>query len=162
MTMDDTQSDIDISLSWLQTALRPQQQRLESLIRRILHHFEINSAQVSIAVVNDAEIQQIHQEFFGKATVTDVISFNLSDEHQPCRSFEIIVNADQAGRQANLKNHTPLAELALYITHGLLHNLGYDDATANDAQQMHTLEDQLLEQNGYGKVYYTTDNPERT
>ena len=45
------------------------------------------------------------------------------------------------------------AELALYITHGLLHNLGFDDSTEMQAKKMHDTEDEILRQSGFGLVY---------
>jgi probable rRNA maturation factor len=58
-----------------------------------------------------------------------------------------------AVRQANLRGHTSEAELALYITHGLLHNLGFDDSAENQARKMHETEDEILQEFGYGMVY---------
>ncbi len=56
-------------------------------------------------------------------------------------------------RQADLRGHSSQAELALYITHGLLHNLGFDDSTEDKAKKMHDMEDKILQQLGYGLVY---------
>ncbi len=43
--------------------------------------------------------------------------------------------------------------MALYITHGLLHNLGFDDADPEQARRMHAAEDEILQDFGYGLVY---------
>jgi probable rRNA maturation factor len=56
-------------------------------------------------------------------------------------------------RQANSRGHSSEAEIALYITHGLLHNLGFDDSTEPKAKNMHDIEDNILQQLGYGLVY---------
>jgi probable rRNA maturation factor len=69
-----------------------------------------------------------------------------------------------AVRQALLRNHSSQAELALYITHGLLHNLGFDDTAEDQAEEMHNTEDEILKQLGYGLVYNTqikTEQPGR-
>jgi len=58
-----------------------------------------------------------------------------------------------AVREANLRGHSSEAELALYITHGLLHNFGFDDSTPGKARKMHNVEDEILQQLGYGLVY---------
>jgi probable rRNA maturation factor len=60
-----------------------------------------------------------------------------------------------AVKQANMRGHSSEAELALYITHGLLHNFGFDDSTQKQAEKMHNIEDQILQQLGYGPVYNT-------
>jgi len=58
-----------------------------------------------------------------------------------------------AVRQAKQRGHSTEAELALYVTHGLLHNLGFDDATQSGAKKIHEEEDKILQQLGYGLVY---------
>ena len=58
-----------------------------------------------------------------------------------------------AHRQARLRGHNAQAELALYILHGLLHNLGFDDVTAAKAAKMHKAEDDILKKFGFGVVY---------
>jgi probable rRNA maturation factor len=64
-----------------------------------------------------------------------------------------VVNAEMANRQAAKRGHSPEAELALYITHGLLHNLGFDDLSSEDAKKMHETEDAMLQQLGFGIIY---------
>jgi probable rRNA maturation factor len=45
------------------------------------------------------------------------------------------------------------AELALYVTHGILHLAGYDDHRAADFRRMHAREDELLQNLGLGRVF---------
>ena len=61
--------------------------------------------------------------------------------------------ADEAARQCKAHKHTLQAELALYITHGLLHNLGFDDAETEASAEMHRTEDEILQEAGFGKVF---------
>ena len=56
-------------------------------------------------------------------------------------------------RQAAQRGHSTEAELALYLTHGLLHNLGFNDADKAAAERMHDMEDEILQQAGFGVVY---------
>jgi probable rRNA maturation factor len=127
--------------------------KLETLVRAICEKFGCSHATVHIAIVDDAGIIEVHRQFLQKDTATDVISFDLSDEFEPGRTFQIVVNAEMANRQATKRSHSPEAELALYITHGLLHNLGFDDLSPEDAKKMHETEDALLQQLGFGIIY---------
>jgi probable rRNA maturation factor len=129
--------------------------RYEALTRSILKQFAVDRAVVSIAIVDDERIIEINSRFLDRTTATDVISFDLSDEGDDCRTFDIVINADQASRQANDREHSVCAELALYITHGMLHNLGFDDADEEQAKKMHAMEDQILQDAGFGKIYGT-------
>jgi probable rRNA maturation factor len=127
--------------------------KLEDLIRTICRKFDADHAAVQVAIVNDAGIIEIHQRFLQKDATTDVISFDLSDEFESQRSFQIVVNAEMAARQAAKRGHSAEAELALYITHGLLHNLGFDDINEEDAKKMHETEDEILQSLGFGIIY---------
>lgn len=67
--------------------------------------------------------------------------------------FELVVNGERAAKEANVRGHSGEAELALYVVHGLLHNLGFDDSTKADTKKMHETEDEILQELGYGLVY---------
>ena len=129
--------------------------RLETYIQSILTHFSVAKADVDVAMVDDEGIRRVHEQFLHDAATTDVISFDLSDDPAGAeRSFEIVVNASLAGRESAARGHSLESELALYITHGMLHNLGYDDAAPEQAAAMHKKEDELLEAGGWGRVFH--------
>jgi probable rRNA maturation factor len=129
--------------------------KIKKLVRAVFERFGLSKATVSIAIVDDAEIRKLNRRFLNRKSNTDCLSFDLSDTKGPQspRLFELIVNGEMAIRQANLRGHSSQAELALYITHGLLHNLGFDDSTESKARKMHDMEDNILQQLGYGFVY---------
>jgi probable rRNA maturation factor len=129
--------------------------RLRKLVRTVCKRFGIAQATVSIGIVDDAEIAALNQRFLNHEGTTDCLSFDLSDETAPGapRVFDLIVNGELAAREAAQRGHSVEAELALYVTHGLLHHLGFDDATAARAEEMHRTEDEILQHLGYGSVY---------
>ncbi|MDT8303207.1 MAG: rRNA maturation RNase YbeY [Sedimentisphaerales bacterium] len=129
--------------------------KIKKLVRTVLDRFGLSKATVSIAIVDDAEIRKLNSRFLNRKSNTDCLSFDLSDTREPQspKLFELIVNGEMAVRQADMRGHASQAELALYITHGLLHNLGFDDATDSKARKMHDMEDNILQQLGYGFVY---------
>lgn len=126
---------------------------LKKLVNHICQKFDLAEASVSIAVVDDQRITEINKQYLNCDRTTDCISFDLTDEHTAGSSFELIVNGQMAQTESSARGHSPQAELALYITHGLLHNLGYDDANDQDAKKMHETEDEILKQLGFGRVY---------
>ncbi|MBW7991522.1 MAG: rRNA maturation RNase YbeY [Planctomycetes bacterium] len=129
--------------------------KVKKLVRAVFNRFGLSKATVSIAIVDDDEIRKLNSRFLNRKSNTDCLSFDLSDTKGPQspKLFELIVNGEMAVRQANLRGHSSEAELALYITHGLLHNLGFDDSTDSKARKMHLMEDNILQQLGYGLVY---------
>ena len=153
--MDNESTDISIQITSPIQVPDIDTERLETLTREILKQFAVDRATVSIAIVDDEGIIEINKRFLDRTTATDVISFDLTDEDDDCRTFDIVVNADQASRQSAERGHSQQAELALYITHGMLHNLGFDDADEEQSKEMHAMEDQILQKAGYGKIYGT-------
>jgi len=132
--------------------------RLEKLVKGICNRFKLSRATISIALVDNAQIRRINRKFLNRNRTTDCLSFDLSDVNRKSKIknrklFEVVVNAEQAVKKANLRGHSAEAELALYITHGLLHNFGFDDSTQSRAKKMHQAEDEILKQFGYGMVY---------
>ncbi|MFZ0033707.1 MAG: rRNA maturation RNase YbeY [Sedimentisphaerales bacterium] len=136
--------------------------RLKKLVKTVCNRFKLSKATISIAIVDNAQIRKVNKQFLGSVTPTDCLSFDLSDNKTDSvkslygergRTIELVVNGEMAARQAKLRGHSGEAELALYITHGLLHNLGFNDSTQKQAEKMHNSEDQILQQLGYGPVY---------
>ena len=127
--------------------------KIKTLIETICRRFTNDKVTVSLAIVDDKKIKIINKEFLDHAGATDVISFDLSQEQSDDKLFDIVINAEMAQKQAKTRGHMPQAELALYITHGLLHNFGFDDRQNDQAEKMHKLEDEILQQLGYGVIY---------
>ena len=128
---------------------------LEELVKAVCRRFDVSNATVCIAIVDDAGFREINSRFLNRKSTSDCLSFDLSEESGPKsgRLFELVVNGDMAVKQAALRGHSGRAELALYVTHALLHNLGLDDSTQRRAGEMHNIEDEILQQLGYGLVY---------
>jgi probable rRNA maturation factor len=123
------------------------------MAQKVAGRFGAKKARINFAVLGDDQIIGLNRKFLSKTGTTDVISFDLSDDEDSLRFFDIVVNAEMAIRQAKSRGHKSQAELALYFLHGLLHNLGFDDSTAKEAVKMHKTEDDILQEFGYGVVY---------
>jgi probable rRNA maturation factor len=150
-----------------QKTLKADAARLRRTARHVLRDRGVTSARVSIVLLDDAAIAPLKQQYYGLAEATDVLSFDLADEpdepHEsdaPDLDLEILLNAQRADRIAHERGHQPLAELDLYLVHGLLHHLGFDDHDPADARKMHHHEDRLLTELGVGAVYQNR-NPQR-
>ena len=146
-------SDIKINIDARCDTIDFSRRKFVDIIKQTAVKFGLKNAIITFAVVDDAEIISINRQFLGKNKITDVISFNLSDADSDNKIFDIAVNAQLAQRQAKIKKHSDQAELALYFLHGLLHQLGFDDLTIADAAKMHKMEDKILEELGYGKIF---------
>ena len=151
--MPDDNADISVEITCDIAGLKADTERLKALARSVCRRFGLKNALIGIAVVDDEAMTKVNKEFLNKTQRTDVISFDLSGDADATPCFELVVNADEAARQSKAQKHTLQAELALYITHGLLHNLGFDDADAEASAEMHRTEDEILQEAGFGKVF---------
>ncbi len=129
--------------------------RLKKLVRSICRRFEVKNATISVAIVDHEEMLKINNRFLNRIGTSDCLSFDLSDDtsSESIKYFEVIVNGEKAIEESRSRGHSAEAELALYITHGLLHNLGFNDSSIEQAQKMHQTEDEILQHFGYGLVY---------
>ncbi len=102
---------------------------------------------LSIALVDDAEMQRINCEFLDHDWPTDVVSFSYTDEvDSAIRDIdgELVVSVDTAVRQAAAQGWSLDDELLLYCVHGFLHLCGYDDQTDDARERMRQRERELL------------------
>ncbi len=154
-------SQIYIDITNQQNTLEIDQQRLHQTVNHVLATRGVKTGSVSLVIVDNETIRNLKNQYFGMDMVTDVISFDLTDTADKVENrveFEIVVNAQRAQEEARRREMNPQAELNLYAVHGLLHQLGFDDQVERDADAMHKMEDLLLEELGFGKVYDSAEN----
>lgn len=86
--------------------------------------------EVSVHFVTTREICRLHAEYFNDPSTTDCISFpmdDLDDEMGYRILGEVFVCPQTAIQYAQEHASNPYDECTLYIVHGLLHLMGYDD-----------------------------------
>lgn len=111
------------------------------------------SGEVRVRVVADAEMAEAHERWSGVPGTTDVLTFDLREGGKGPLDVDLLVCADEAARQARARGIPAERELLLYVIHGVLHCLGYDDHDEPGAARMHAQEDRLLEAAGIGATY---------
>jgi len=110
--------------------------------------------EMSIALVGDARMSQLHEQFMGVAGPTDVLTFELDhDARGRVTSGEVVVCVPQARREARKRGIDLQLELLLYALHGMLHLCGFDDRTERGFRTMHRREDDILTRLGFGPVF---------
>ncbi len=141
----DHQSEIEVDTSLLASAARS-----------VLQHEGIRAARLSIAVVDDGAIRQLNRRWLQHDYATDVLSFPLSAAGEPLEG-EVVVSADTAAHAAAGYGWRTMDEMLLYVVHGTLHLVGYDDSTADARQSMRQRERLHLAR--YDLVPHYDDDP---
>lgn len=152
--------DIKINFFKSNKSIRFDENRFTDLVRKTAKLFGLRKALINIEIADDKKIVAVNKKFLKKSSVTDVISFDVSQGKE--KVFDIIVNAELAKRQAKKRGHSAFSELALYVLHGLLHQLGFNDLTPRKAMKMHRTEDEILQKHGFGVVYAASCHSERS
>lgn len=81
---------------------------------------------ITVSIVSDSEMKKLNKKYRGKEYPTDVLAFNLN-EKLPDGGFclgEVIVNKNQAKRQAKDYGNSFEEEIADLVGHGVLHLMG--------------------------------------
>lgn len=125
-------------------------------VRATLQREGCSRATVSVALVTDDRIAELNQTYLDRAGPTDVLSFNLGDKGE-CADGEIIVSVDTARRESAARGVSLTAEIQLYLVHGVLHLLGYEDGGEPEARRMHEIENEILMTLGAGGTYGAGD-----
>jgi len=133
ITISNRQKSLDISASSLR--------RLVEFVAEAEGR-EIDS--IDVAIVDADEIASLNIRYLGKDEVTDVLSFDISEANSPGISAQIVVCGDVAAEVGPRHNMSGDEELMLYIIHGLLHLMGYDDAEDELAKRMKRRQEQML------------------
>ena len=119
--------------------------RLKKAVRGVLAAAGIRSAEISIAIVDDARMHALNRQYLAHDFPTDVLSFVLDrDEVAGTLDGEIIASADYAASEATRFGWTADDELLLYVIHGCLHLVGHDDQTPEGRAAMRAAEAQHL------------------
>ena len=91
--------------------------------------------EVSVVLVSDRRMAELHRRFLQQSGPTDVITFQHG---------EIFVSTETARRQARRFGTTADHEMRLYLAHGLLHLHGFDDKDARSATEMKRVQEKLV------------------
>ena len=135
--------NIAVHITNRQRSLSLDRPRIRRAVHAVLGDAEIGHAEISIAIVDDATIARLHQQYLDDPEPTDVLSFVLERSDQYLEG-EVVVSAETAVAYAARHKSTPQDELLRYVIHGTLHLTGYDDATPRQRTAMQTRERKYL------------------
>ncbi len=144
---DPSERTLRISVANEQSLVAINEARLTAAVEKVLVHSDYPSATISIAVVDDQTIHALNAEFLQHDYPTDVLSFVLEDSPGLLEG-ELIVSAETAIRAATEVGWAAGDELLLYVIHGALHLVGYDDREVDQRAEMLSAELSILKQLG--------------
>jgi probable rRNA maturation factor len=128
-----------------QARIRLDHRSLVEAARRALAGVGRPAGSVEVSVVDDRAIRRLNGAYRGVARRTDVLAFPLETPGLAGSLVgQIAISAETAARQARQFGVPRTLEMALLVTHGVLHLVGYDDRDPVEAALMHRRERGLL------------------
>jgi probable rRNA maturation factor len=114
-----------------QDALHIDEDQVERLVSTFLNWKKVECDEIIIHFVNKKKISQLHGVHFQDPSPTDCISFPIDSPDEKKEGYTVLGEVfvcPQVGVEYTQKHQlNPHDEISLYIVHGLLHLLGYDD-----------------------------------
>jgi probable rRNA maturation factor len=118
---------------------------LRSAVSLVLQSAGLDDGEISLTLLDDDSIRELHRTYLGKDVPTDVISFALHEGDEAVLG-DVYVGYEQAAMQAAEAGISVEEELARLSIHGTLHVLGYDhpDTEARSSSEMFVLQEHLV------------------
>ena len=124
------------------------------ITKTILRHEGVDKASLSIVFATRQRIKALNKKFLHRDYGTDVLAFDLSDNAVSRQKSQrkpkivvgdIIISTDAALKNAKTYETALSREITLYVIHGILHLLGFDDHSPRDIKKMRKKEQELLD-----------------
>lgn len=111
--------------------------------------------ELGLVICGDDTVRELNRSYRGIDDTTDVLAFAFfrPGEAEPFGTppddvlhlGEVVVSCPQAERQAEGQHHPMERELALLVTHGVLHLLGYEHERPEAEQEMRAMEAKVMD-----------------
>ncbi|AMG66882.1 rRNA maturation RNase YbeY [Providencia stuartii] len=145
---------LDLQLACEETTGLPDEALFQRWLEAVLPKFQPQS-EVTIRIVDEEESHHLNLTYRGKDKPTNVLSFPFEAPPEVelpllgdliiCRQ---VVEQEAIEQQKNAEEHW-----AHMVVHGCLHLLGYDHIEDDEAEEMESLETEILAELGYADPY---------
>ncbi|WP_048749456.1 rRNA maturation RNase YbeY [Aggregatibacter segnis] len=124
---------------WATAAVQPQSDEVEMTVR----------------IVDEAESHELNLNYRGKDRPTNVLSFPFEcpDEVELPLLGDLVICRQVVEREAQEQEKPLMAHWAHMVVHGSLHLLGYDHIEDDEAEEMESLETQIMTGLGFADPY---------
>ncbi len=145
---------LDLQIACTETDGLPTEADFQHWLENVLPQFQEES-EVTIRIVDEAESNELNLTYRGKDYPTNVLSFPFEapPEIELPLLGDMIVCRQVVEREAKEQNKTLFAHWAHMVVHGCLHLLGYDHISDDEAEEMESLEIDIMQGLGYPDPY---------
>ncbi|MFB6098409.1 MAG: rRNA maturation RNase YbeY [Salinibacter sp.] len=147
-----------LSVEQAHSSLELEETPLRRTIRRVLSAEGATLVHLSVVLADHETVRRLNRSYLDHDYNTDVLSFSLRSQTETAPSpveepsanemtveGEVYVDLDTAAERHEEFDTTFERETYRYVIHGVLHLVGYDDATEAGQETMRRKEDQYLD-----------------
>jgi len=109
----------------------------------ITEYLDVRGRDITYIFCDDAYLLEKNRQFLNHDTLTDIITFDLSENDNELAA-EIYISAERVADNAEKFSVSYNNELHRVIFHGMLHLCGFKDKSAKDKAEMREMEDLYL------------------
>ena len=116
---------------------------------------EGDEVEMTVRIVDESESHDLNLTYRGKDRPTNVLSFPFEcpDEVELPLLGDLVICRQVVEREAAEQEKPLMAHWAHMVVHGSLHLLGYDHIEDNEAEEMESLETQIMQGLGFDDPY---------
>ena len=146
--------ELDLQLEVENEQGLPTEQDIQLWLDKTIPQFQEN-AELTVRIVDTQESHQLNHEYRGKDKPTNVLSFPF--EAPPGIELDLlgdlIICRQVVEKEAEEQSKPLLAHWAHMVVHGSLHLLGYDHIEDDEAEEMESLETEIMQSMGFEDPY---------
>ncbi|MFC0229574.1 rRNA maturation RNase YbeY [Serratia aquatilis] len=151
---------LDLQIACANTEGLPDEATFQRWLESVLPQFQ-EVAEVTVRVVDEEESNQLNLTYRGKDKPTNVLSFPF--EAPPGIELpllgDLIICRQVVEMEAIEQQKALEAHWAHMVVHGCLHLLGYDHIADDEAEEMESLETEIMQGMGYPDPYLAEKDP---
>jgi probable rRNA maturation factor len=146
--------ELDLQLAVENEQGLPTEQDIQLWLDKTIPQFQEN-AELTVRIVDTEESHQLNHDYRGKDKPTNVLSFPF--EVPPGMELDLlgdlIICRQVVEKEAEEQSKPLLAHWAHMVVHGSLHLLGYDHIEDDEAEEMESLETEIMQTMGFEDPY---------
>ena len=145
---------IDLQIATENSADLPTEQQIQQWANAAVRA-ETVEPEITVRIVDEAESHQLNLTYRGKDKPTNVLSFPFEcpDEVELPLLGDLVICRQVVEREAQEQGKPLTAHWAHMVVHGSLHLLGYDHIEEDEAEEMESLESQIMRSLGFADPY---------
>ena len=145
---------IDLQIACEQESGLPTAEQIEQWATAAVQP-QSDEVEITVRIVDEAESHELNLNYRGKDRPTNVLSFPFEcpDEVELPLLGDLVICRQVVEREAQEQDKPVMAHWAHMVVHGSLHLLGYDHIEDDEAEEMESLETQIMTGLGFADPY---------